>query len=45
MQLDRIGFSFDWDENTDIIAIINGHDWIFKQLFDSYYCRSLDKAE
>ncbi len=45
-QLDRIGFSFDWDRevrtsNPDYYKFTQ---WIFTELFNSWYCRNLNKA-
>ena len=45
-QLDKLGFSFDWSReiktsNTDYYKWTQ---WIFKQLFNSYYCNLEDKA-
>jgi leucyl-tRNA synthetase len=46
-QLDKIGFSFDWDRevrtsNTDYYKHTQ---WIFIQLFNSWYNKNTDKAE
>lgn len=46
-QLDKIGFSFDWDREvrTSDPAYFKWTQWIFKQLFDSWYNKDTDKAE
>ena len=45
-QLDRLGFSFDWDREvqTSDPRYYKWTQWIFKQFFDSYYCIERDKA-
>src|SRR3979409_1340966 len=46
-QLDKIGFSFDWDRevNTSKPEFYKWTQWIFLQLFDSFYNRRTKKAE
>lgn len=45
-QLDRIGFSFDWSRKvrTSDPEYYKWTQWIFLQLFDSWYDKDLDKA-
>lgn len=45
-QLDNIGFSFDWSRSyrTTDPDYYKWTQWIFIQLFDSYYCHKADKA-
>ena len=45
-QLDRLGFSFDWSREikTSNPEYYKWTQWIFKQLFNSYYCNLEDKA-
>jgi leucyl-tRNA synthetase len=46
-QLDILGFSFDWSREvrTSSPEYYKWTQWIFKQIFDSYYNNSTDKAE
>lgn len=46
-QLDRIGFSFDWDREvrTSDPEYYKWTQWIFIQLFNSWYNKDTDKAE
>ncbi|HLX90239.1 MAG TPA: class I tRNA ligase family protein [Puia sp.] len=46
-QLDRMGFSFDWSRevNTSYPKYYRWTQWIFLQLFNSYYNRSSNRAE
>ncbi|MCF6224588.1 MAG: class I tRNA ligase family protein [Flavobacteriaceae bacterium] len=45
-QLDQIGFSFDWSREvrTSSPEYYKWTQWIFIQLFESYYCNDEDKA-
>ena len=45
-QLDQIGFSFDWSREvrTSDPKYYKHTQWIFKKLFDSYYCNDADQA-
>jgi leucyl-tRNA synthetase len=46
-QLDKIGFCFDWDRevNTSDPKYYQWTQWIFLQLFNSFYNRQTNKAE
>ncbi|HRP53604.1 MAG TPA: class I tRNA ligase family protein, partial [Fluviicola sp.] len=46
-QLDKIGFSFDWDREvrTSDPSYYKWTQWIFKQIFNSWYNTKTDKAE
>ena len=46
-QLDKIGFSFDWDREvrTSSPEYYKWTQWIFKQIFNSWYNIKTDKAE
>ena len=45
-QLNQIGFSYDWSREVQTSSpnYYKWTQWIFKQLFDSYYCNNEDKA-
>jgi len=45
-QMDQIGFSFDWSREvrTSNPDYYKHTQWIFSQLFDSYYCKDTDQA-
>ena len=45
-QLDRIGFSFDWSREvrTSNADYYKWTQWIFIQLYNSWYCKSANKA-
>lgn len=46
-QLDKIGFNFDWDREvrTSDSSYYKWTQWIFKQIFQSWYNKSTDQAE
>jgi len=46
-QLDKIGFSFDWDREvrTSEPNYYKWTQWIFKQIFNAWYCKVEDKAK
>ena len=46
-QLDKLGFSFDWDRQvkTSDPSYYKWTQWIFLQLFNSWYNKETDKAE
>ena len=46
-QMDKIGFSFDWDREvrTSDPAYYKWTQWIFIQIFNSWYNKTTDKAE
>jgi leucyl-tRNA synthetase len=46
-QLDKIGFSFDWDREvrTSDPSYYKWTQWIFKQLYNAWYNNDTDKAE
>lgn len=46
-QLDRLGFSFEWDREvrTSDPAYYKWTQWVFIQLFNSWYDQELDKAQ
>ncbi len=45
-QLDQIGFSFDWSREvrTSDPSYYKHTQWVFTQLFESYYCKDADQA-
>ncbi len=46
-QLDKIGFSFDWDREVRTCDPEYYHwtQWAFQQMFNSFYCNSCQKAK
>ena len=46
-QLDKIGFSFDWDREVRTCEpnYYKWTQWIFKQIFNAWYCTEDDKAK
>ena len=46
-QLDKIGFSFDWDREvqTSEPNYYKWTQWIFKQIFNAWYCKVENKAK
>jgi len=46
-QMDKIGFSFDWDREvrTSEPNYYKWTQWIFKQVFNSWYCKDADQAK
>lgn len=46
-QLDKIGFSFDWDREVRTCEpnYYKWTQWIFKQIFNAWYCRDENKAK
>ncbi len=46
-QLDKIGFSFDWSREvrTSSPEYYKWTQWVFVQLFESYYCKDANKAK
>ena len=46
-QLDKIGFSFDWDRQvqTSSPEYYKWTQWVFKQIFESWYNKDTDKAQ
>jgi len=45
-QLDQMGFSYDWSREvrTSSPEYYRWTQWIFKQLFNAYYCKDADQA-
>ena len=46
-QLDKIGFSYDWDREVRTCepSYYKWTQWAFLKMFDSYYCNITDKAQ
>lgn len=46
-QLDKLGFSFDWDREVRTCEpnYYKWTQWIFKQIFNAWYCKDEDKAK
>ena len=46
-QMDKIGFSFDWDREVRTCEpnYYKWTQWIFKQIFNAWYCKNEDKAK
>lgn len=46
-QLDKIGFSYDWDREVRTCepSYYKWTQWAFLKMFDSYYCNTTDRAQ
>ena len=46
-QLDKIGFSYDWNREVRTCepSYYKWTQWAFLKMFDSYYCKTTDKAQ
>lgn len=46
-QLDKIGFSFDWDREVRTCDPKYYHwtQWVFEQMFNHFYCKKCEKAQ